>query len=103
MEDAYFKTIDSDPGFLSLRQHFSQLNGNYAKWRTMNKGLRAIDRTLYWMNGGSGFKPTTPDGMAALRAHNDVLWAIVAELTEIQARVGITGECNQCKKKADSS
>jgi hypothetical protein len=102
MNDSFFAKIDSDQGFLSLRQHFPQINSNYSKWRTMNKGLRGVESRLYMWYGASGNKPATAAGMAALEANNDVLEALVAELTEIQGLTGITGQCDQCNELSSS-
>jgi hypothetical protein len=100
LKDSYFDRIRADKGFLSLRQHFPSLNSNFSKWRTKNVGLRAVEKELNAILGMSGNKPTAADGMATLRAHNDALGALVAELTEIQGLTGIEGQCDQCEESA---
>jgi hypothetical protein len=50
------------------------------------------------MAGGSGNKPTTPEGEALVREHNDAVRDLVSELTKIHAQPSVGGECDQCEK-----
>jgi hypothetical protein len=94
--------LDSDEGLIALRRHFPELNSVYSRWRPMNASLRGVPTTLFWMAGRSGNRPTTPEGMALLSDHNDLLRAMVAELTKIQGQTSISGACDRCKKSGSS-
>jgi hypothetical protein len=88
---------DSDERLIALRAHFPKLNSGYSKWRAMNISLRGVETLPYWIAGGLGQMPTTGEGKRALKEHNDLLRAIVAELGEIEVQTSIAGQCDQCQ------
>ena len=99
LTDAYFKRVDSDKGLLCLRQHFGDVNDDYADWRTRNLNMRGLSTTLYLEVGGRGDRPTSKGGEVILEAHNAALVKLVGQLTRIPGLSGISGQCDRCRRR----
>jgi hypothetical protein len=91
-----FDDLDSDDGLRALCAHFPKLRSDYAKWRTSNASLRGLPKDLNWIGGYSGFKPSTDEGTALLKQHNNLMRSLLTDLSEIRAQPIITGQCDQC-------
>ena len=91
-------SLDSDEGLTALRSHFQDLNNDYSSWKAANGALRGVPTTPWSVLGRNGQKPTTEQGEAALKEHNDLVRAIVEDLAKIQGQTSITGQCGQCEK-----
>jgi nucleoside phosphorylase len=94
--------VDADEELTALRQHFPQVNRDYAKWYALNSALAGIQLNYFvekvnqW--GIWGNEPADPMGKELLREHNAVVRDLIAELTEIQSLSSISGQCNYCNK-----
>jgi hypothetical protein len=91
------ESFDSDEGLSVLRAHFPELNNAYSTWRPKNTTLGGVETMPYWLANGTGDLPTTDQGKAALREHNELVQAIVTELAKIEVQTGYTGQCDQCE------
>jgi hypothetical protein len=62
----------------------------------MNSALRGVPTTPWAHASGSGDRPTTPEGRAALKEHNDLAHSLATTLGVISGQADITGQCDQC-------
>lgn len=94
------ENLDSDPDLTMLRRHFRKVNDEYSEWSDMNRALRGIPTLPWAFLGKSGNKPTTPEGEAVLKKHNDIVRTLAATLGAISGRTDIVGQCDGCHRPA---